>query len=65
MRRVFVDAQYWVAILHEKDQSHAAAEVISQSLKGETRLEMAVSTGPTKLSLTRPASTGFMNPIPS
>ena len=34
MSRVFADAQYWVAILNEKDQSHAAAEAISRALRG-------------------------------
>ena len=34
MRRVFADAQYWVAILNDQDQSHAAAQAISQALRG-------------------------------
>jgi len=34
MRRVFADAHYWVAILNDQDQSHAAAQVISQALQG-------------------------------
>jgi predicted nucleic acid-binding protein len=34
MRRVFADAQYWVAILNDQDQSHAAAQAISHALQG-------------------------------
>lgn len=34
MRRVFADAHYWVAILNDQDQSHAAAEAISRTLHG-------------------------------
>ena len=34
MRRVFADAQYWVAILNDQDQGHAAAQAISQALHG-------------------------------
>ena len=30
MRRLFADAHYWVAILNDQDQSHAAALAISQ-----------------------------------
>lgn len=36
MRRVFADAQYWVAILNDHDQSHAAARALSQTLRGVT-----------------------------
>ncbi len=36
MRRVFADAQYWVAILNDQDQSHAAARAISLTLQGVT-----------------------------
>jgi uncharacterized protein len=36
MRRVFADAQYWVGILNEKDQSHQAAQIISRTLQGVT-----------------------------
>jgi len=36
MRRVFADAQYWVAILNDQDQSHAAARALSQTLRGVT-----------------------------
>ena len=36
MRRVFADAQYWVAILNNQDQSHAAARALSQTLRGVT-----------------------------
>jgi predicted nucleic acid-binding protein len=32
MRRVFADAHYWVAILNDQDQSHAAAQAISAAL---------------------------------
>src|SRR5262245_39929056 len=34
MRRVFADAHYWVAILNDQDQSHAAAQTVSQTLRG-------------------------------
>jgi uncharacterized protein len=34
MRKVFADAHYWVAILNDQDQSHAAAEAISTALHG-------------------------------
>lgn len=34
MRQVFADAHYWVALLNDKDQSHAAAQAISQTLQG-------------------------------
>jgi len=36
MRPVFADAQYWVAILNDQDQSHAAARAISLRLRGVT-----------------------------
>ncbi len=32
MKKVFADAHYWVAILNDQDQSHAAAQAISQTL---------------------------------
>jgi predicted nucleic acid-binding protein len=32
MRRVFADTYYWIAPLNDKDQGHAAAQAISQSL---------------------------------
>jgi predicted nucleic acid-binding protein len=34
MRRVFADAQYWVAILNDQDQSHPAARAATQALQG-------------------------------
>ena len=34
MRRVFADAQYWVAILNDQDQSHSAAQAVSLTLRG-------------------------------
>jgi predicted nucleic acid-binding protein len=34
MNPVLTDAQYWVAILNDQDQSHAAAQAISQTLRG-------------------------------
>jgi predicted nucleic acid-binding protein len=34
MRRVFADAHYWVAIINDQDQSHAAATAISRTLQG-------------------------------
>jgi predicted nucleic acid-binding protein len=33
MRRVFADAHCWVAILNDQDQSHAAAQAMSQALQ--------------------------------
>ena len=36
MRRVFADAQDWVAILNSKDQGHAAARAATQALQGVT-----------------------------
>jgi predicted nucleic acid-binding protein len=36
MRRVFADAHYWVAIINDQDQSHAAAKAISRTLTGVT-----------------------------
>ena len=32
MRRVFADTYYWIALLNDKDQGHAAAQAVSQSL---------------------------------
>ena len=34
MRQVFADAHYWVAIINDQDQSHAAAKAISRTLQG-------------------------------
>jgi hypothetical protein len=34
MRNVFADAQYFVALINDEDQSHPAAQAISQSLQG-------------------------------
>ena len=36
MRKVFADAQYWVALINDHDQSHAAAQAISRTLQGVT-----------------------------
>ncbi len=36
MRKVFADAQHWVAILNNKDQGHAAARAATQALQGVT-----------------------------
>jgi predicted nucleic acid-binding protein len=36
MRRVFADAQYWVALINDQDQSHAAAQAVSRTLQGTT-----------------------------
>ncbi len=36
MKRVFADAHYWVAIINDQDQSHAAAKAISRTLQGVT-----------------------------
>jgi predicted nucleic acid-binding protein len=32
MRRVFADTSYWIALLNDRDQGHAAARAISQTL---------------------------------
>jgi len=32
MRRVFADTYYWIALLNDRDQGHAAARAISQTL---------------------------------
>jgi predicted nucleic acid-binding protein len=32
MRRVFADTYYWIAPLNDRDQGHAAAQAVSQSL---------------------------------
>jgi predicted nucleic acid-binding protein len=34
MRRIFADAHYWVAIINDQDQSHAAAKAVSRTLQG-------------------------------
>ena len=34
MRRVFADAQYWVAILNSQDQEHTAARAATKALQG-------------------------------
>ncbi len=31
MNRVFADTYYWIAILNDRDQGHAAATAISQT----------------------------------
>ncbi len=36
MRQVFADAHYWVAIINDQDQSHAAAIAVSRTLQGAT-----------------------------
>lgn len=36
MRQVFADAHYWVAIINDQDQSHAAAKAVSRSLQAAT-----------------------------
>ena len=36
MSKVFADAHYWVAIINDQDQSHAAAKAISHTLQGAT-----------------------------
>jgi uncharacterized protein len=32
MSQVFADTYYWIALLNDKDQGHAAAQAVSQSL---------------------------------
>ena len=34
MKKVFADAQYWVALINDQDQGHAAARAISRTLRG-------------------------------
>ena len=34
MKKVFADAHYWVAIINDQDQSHAAAKAVSRTLQG-------------------------------
>ena len=34
MRRVFADTYYWIALLNDKDQGHATAQTVSQTLQG-------------------------------
>jgi predicted nucleic acid-binding protein len=36
MRKVYADAQYFVALINDQDQSHPAALAISQTLQGVT-----------------------------
>ena len=36
MKQVFADAHYWVALLNDQDQSHAAARAVSLTLQGTT-----------------------------
>jgi predicted nucleic acid-binding protein len=36
MRRVFADTYYWIALLNDRDQGHAAAKSISQTLQQAT-----------------------------
>jgi uncharacterized protein len=36
MSRVFADTYYWIALLNDRDQGHAAARAISQTLQGAT-----------------------------
>jgi predicted nucleic acid-binding protein len=33
MRRVFADTYYWIALLNDRDQGHAAAESINPTLQ--------------------------------
>ena len=33
MRRVFADTYYWIALLNDRDQGHAAARAITQALR--------------------------------
>jgi predicted nucleic acid-binding protein len=35
MKRVFADTYYWIALLNDKDQGHAAAELLGQSLRND------------------------------
>jgi len=38
MSKVFADAHYWLAIINDQDQGHAAAKAISRTLQGATIL---------------------------
>lgn len=38
MKAVFVDATYWIALLHPKDQDHRAARAFQDSLPAQTQL---------------------------
>jgi uncharacterized protein len=36
MRRIFADTYYWIAVINDRDQGHAKAEAISQTLQQTT-----------------------------
>lgn len=36
MRRIFADAQYWVALLNDKDQGHVTTRAVSRASHGAT-----------------------------
>jgi predicted nucleic acid-binding protein len=36
VRRIFADAYYWIALLNDRDQGHAAARAIGEALRGAT-----------------------------
>jgi uncharacterized protein len=36
MRRIFADTYYWIALINDRDQGHAEAEVISHTLQQAT-----------------------------
>jgi predicted nucleic acid-binding protein len=36
MRRVFADTYYWIALLNDRDQGHAAAGAMTQALRSAT-----------------------------
>jgi predicted nucleic acid-binding protein len=36
MRRIFADTYYWIALLNDQDQGHAAAQAIAPTLRGVT-----------------------------
>jgi predicted nucleic acid-binding protein len=38
MRRFFADTYYWIALLNDKDQGHAAAQAISRTLQQDVIL---------------------------
>jgi predicted nucleic acid-binding protein len=44
MRRVFADTYYWIALLNDKDQGHAAAQAASQSRSGKPRSSLRRNT---------------------
>jgi predicted nucleic acid-binding protein len=36
MKKIFADTYYWIALLNDRDQGHASAQAISQSIQQDT-----------------------------